>query len=138
MSYYETQKKCRVDLGMHIWATYTMFPLYRIAAAAFQLLYRIGFLFPLDYSLIIMIILSDSNYKPETSLTVLFSRKVFRSALRVEFRWFFVGESYKQHQFNIFKTPQTDHKKKKENISWKEQFYIDICTWFWIWSYSFV
>ena len=69
-------------------------------------------LFPLDYSLINMIILSDSNcnswllklihpvhvfkralnnfeilfpasispYKPETSLTVLFARKVFRSA----------------------------------------------------------
>ena len=38
-----------------------LFPLYRIAIVAFQLLYRIGFLFPLDYSLISIIILSDSN-----------------------------------------------------------------------------
>ena len=40
---------------------YFLFPLYRIAIVAFQLLYRIGFLFPLDYSLISIIILSDSN-----------------------------------------------------------------------------
>ena len=38
-----------------------MFPLYHIAIVSFQLLYRIGFLFPLDYSLISMVILSDSN-----------------------------------------------------------------------------
>ena len=35
-----------------------LFPLYWIAIVAFQLLYRIGFLFPLDYSLISIIILS--------------------------------------------------------------------------------
>ena len=38
-----------------------LFPLYRQAIVAFPLLYRIGFLFPLDDSEISMIILSDSN-----------------------------------------------------------------------------
>ena len=67
-------------------------------------------------------------YKPETSLTVLFARKVFRSALKVEFAR--IGKSCKQHQFHIFQTSQTEHKKKKEkeNLPWNEQFYIDIWT----------
>ena len=38
-----------------------LFPLYRQAIVAFPLLYRIGFLFPLDDSEISMIILSDTN-----------------------------------------------------------------------------
>ena len=76
----------------------------------------------------ILFLVSIITYKPETSLTVLFARKVFRSALKVEFTR--IEKSYKQHQFDIFQTFQTEHKKKKEkeNLSWNEQFYIDIYT----------
>ena len=67
----------------------------------------------------ILFLASISTYKPETSLAVLFPRKVFRSALKVEFTRFFIGKSYKEHQFNIFQTSQAVHnkKKKKPNLS---------------------
>ena len=62
----------------------------------------------------ILFLASISSYRPETSITVLFARKVFRSALKVEFTRFFIGKSYEQDQFNIFQRSQTEHKKKKK------------------------
>ena len=135
MSYYETQEKCRVHLGMHFWATYTIFPLYRIPVVALKLLYRIGFVsirLLIDQhlqllasksdtsrsihvfqrainNLEILFLASISTYKPETSLTVFFARKLFRWTLKVEFT----------------------------RLSWNEQFHIDICIWFWIWYVLF-
>ena len=57
----------------------------------------------------------EQSVKPEIRLTVLFARKVLRSVLKVESTRFFMGKSYKQHQFNIFQTSQTELTKKKEN-----------------------
>ena len=41
---------------------HNMFPLYRIAIVGFQLLCRIGPLFPVDYSLFSMVFASDSSW----------------------------------------------------------------------------
>ena len=49
-----------------------MLPLYQIAIAAFQFSYWIGLLFPLDYSLFSMIIVSDRSWSAPL-LKVIFS-----------------------------------------------------------------
>ena len=65
---------------------------------------------------LILFLTSISTYKPEANLKVLFARKIFRSALKVEFVRFFIEKSYKQHQFKIFQTSQTELKKKREKL----------------------
>ena len=60
----------------------------------------------------ILFLASISIYKPEISLTVLLARKVFLSALKVEYTSFFIGKFYKQHQFKIFQTNQIELKEK--------------------------
>ena len=66
----------------------------------------------------ILLLASINTYKPEANLTVFFAIKVFRSALKIEFTRCFIGKSYKQHQFNIFQTFQTEIRKKNENLLW--------------------
>ena len=46
--------------------------------------------------------------------SVLFARNILRSALKVEFTRFVIGKSYKQLQFKIFQTFQTELKKKRK------------------------
>ena len=148
MSYFETQKKGRVQLGMYFRTTYTWFPV-SIIPASYRSIptfvsnrlsvpirrlrnqhdYFIGYqpqclasksdtshsvhVFQRAISNFeILFLASISIYKPEISLTVLLARKVFLSALKVEYTSFFIGKFYKQHQFKIFQTNQIELKEK--------------------------
>ena len=65
----------------------------------------------------ILFLASTNTYKPETSLTILFARKVSRSALKVELTRFFIGKSDKEHKL-IFS------KHLKQNIRKKRKIYL--------------
>ena len=152
MSYLETQKKGRAQLGIYFRTTYTLFPV-SIIPASYRSIptfvsdrlsvpirrlinqhdYFIGYqpqclasksdtshsvhVFQRAISNFeILFLASISIYKPEISLTVLLARKVFLSALKVEYTSFFIGKFYKQHQFKIFQTNQIELKEKKRKI----------------------
>ena len=168
MSYFETQKKCRVQICMYFWATFHVsiisdscrfipsFVSDRLSVSIRSLINQhdcfIGHKLQLLASksdtsrsvhvfqraisnFYILFLASVNTYKQETNLTVLFARKVFRSALKVEFTRFFIGKSYKQYQINISKTFQAGLRKKMKIQL--EQFYIDNCLWFCIWYILF-
>ena len=135
---------------MYYWVTHTIFPLYRITIVVFQLWYRTGFLFLLNYSLISMTISSGSNCNhwlikvkhPVTFMffrvlsffscqlthinqkqaSVLLARNILRSALKVGFTRFVTGKSYKQLQFKIFQTSWTELQKKRKIYLEKNSF----------------